>query len=127
AGAFYYAENGENSMHEVNSAISRVLGFGGRTEPMSIAEAAAEWGEGAANYSFGSNSRVRATRARRELGWSPSRGTLLDDIDRQTYPQSCQRWTRSTKRSSPISPHSLVSSGRKAPRQRKSSMFSARG
>jgi len=83
AGAFYYAENGENSMHEVNSAISRVLGFGGRTEPMSIAEAAAEWGDGAANYSFGSNSRVRATRARRELGWSPSRGTLLEDIEPQ--------------------------------------------
>jgi nucleoside-diphosphate-sugar epimerase len=83
AGAFYYAENGENSMREVNSAISRVLGFGGRTEPMSIAEAAAEWGDGAANYSFGSNSRVRATRARRELGWSPNHGTLLEDIERQ--------------------------------------------
>jgi nucleoside-diphosphate-sugar epimerase len=83
AGAFYYAENGENSMREVNSAISRALGFGGRTESMSISEAAAEWGDAAANYSFGSNSRVRATRARRELGWSPQRGTLLEDIERR--------------------------------------------
>jgi len=81
AGAFYYAENGENSMREINSAISRALGFGGRTESMSISEAAAEWGDAAANYSFGSNSRVRATHARRELGWSPSRGTLLEDIE----------------------------------------------
>jgi len=82
AGAFYYAENGENSMREVNAAISRALGFGGRTESISIPEAAAEWGDAAANYSFGSNSRVRATRARRELGWAPSRGTLLEDIAR---------------------------------------------
>lgn len=85
AGAFYYAENGENSMREVTAAISRMLGFGGRTEAMSIPEAAAEWGDGAANYSFGSNSRVRATRGRAELGWSPKRGTVLDDIERGSY------------------------------------------
>ena len=32
AGAFYYAENGENSMREVCEAISRILGQGGRTQ-----------------------------------------------------------------------------------------------
>jgi nucleoside-diphosphate-sugar epimerase len=85
AGAFYYAENGENSMREAAEAISRMLGLGGRTEPMSVDEAAAEWGESAVNYSFGSNSRVRATRARRELGWSPTRPALLDDIERGSY------------------------------------------
>ena len=31
AGAFYFAENGENSMREVCEAISRMLGQGGRT------------------------------------------------------------------------------------------------
>ena len=34
AGAAYYAEAGENSMREVCAAISRALGMGGRTEPM---------------------------------------------------------------------------------------------
>lgn len=79
-GAFYYAENGETSMRELCAAISRRLGYGGRTEPMSLAEAIAEWGEGAARYSYGSNSRVRAVRARRELGWAPHGPALLDSV-----------------------------------------------
>jgi nucleoside-diphosphate-sugar epimerase len=84
AGAFYYAENGENSMREAAAAISRRLGFGGRTAPMPIDEAVAELGDSAANYTFGSNSRVRGVRARRELGWSPRRIALLDEIERGT-------------------------------------------
>ena len=80
AGAFYYAENGETAMREVCEAINAVLGFGPATTPISIEEAAAEWGEGAANYTMGSNSRVRAVRARRELGWTPHRPSLLDTI-----------------------------------------------
>lgn len=82
AGALYYVENGENSMREVCEAISRVLGYGERTEGMSLEDAAAEWGEGAAKYTMGANSRVRAVRARRELGWRPSRPSLLDEIAR---------------------------------------------
>jgi len=85
AGAFCYAENGENSMREIAAAISRMLGFGGHTASMSIAEAVAEYGEAMTTYSFGSDSRVRAVRARRELGWSPRRPALLDDIERGSY------------------------------------------
>jgi nucleoside-diphosphate-sugar epimerase len=84
AAASYFAENGENSMREICEAISRKLGFGGRTAPMTLAEAAAESSEGAAAYTYGSNSRVRATRARRELGWSPSRPSLLDTLASST-------------------------------------------
>ena len=58
-------------MREMCEAISRMLGLGGRTESMTVGQAAGEWGEGAANDSMGSNSRVRAVRARSELGWSP--------------------------------------------------------
>jgi nucleoside-diphosphate-sugar epimerase len=85
AGAFYYAENGENSYREVAAAVSRMLGFGGRTQPMAIEEAVAELGESATNFSFGSNSRVRALRARRELGWEPKGRALLDEIERGSY------------------------------------------
>ncbi len=85
AGAFYFAENGENSMHEVCAAIGRTLGQDGRPESMTLEEAAAEWGEGAANYTMGSNSRVRAARARKELAWAPSAPSLLEEIERGCY------------------------------------------
>ena len=84
-GAFYYAENGENSMRELAEAISRMLGYGGRTEEMSIDEAVSEWGEGGARYTMGSNSRVRAVRARQELGWSPSAPSLPDEVEHGCY------------------------------------------
>jgi nucleoside-diphosphate-sugar epimerase len=85
AGAFYYLENDENSMREACQAIGRMLGLGERTEPTTLAEAAALWGEGAASYTMGSNSRVRAVRARRELGWAPHRPSLLEDIEHGSY------------------------------------------
>jgi len=85
AGAFYFAENGENSMREMCEAISRMLGFGGRTQSMTVDEAAHEWGESPANDTMGSNSRVRAKRARAELMWRPMGPSLIDDIERGCY------------------------------------------
>jgi nucleoside-diphosphate-sugar epimerase len=85
AGAFYYAENGENSYREIAAAISRMLGFGGVTQGMPMPEAIAEFGEGAARFSMGSNSRVRALRARGELGWNPAGRALLEEIERGCY------------------------------------------
>ncbi len=88
AGAFYFAENGENSMREVCEAISRMLGQGGKTQNMSIEEASAEWGAGAAENTMGSNSRVRAKRARAELGWKPRARSLIEEIARGCYAKS---------------------------------------
>ena len=79
AGAFYYAENGECSMKQIAEEIARALQLGG-TASMSQAEAATEWGEGSARWSFASNSRVRAVRARSELGSAPHRPGLLASI-----------------------------------------------
>jgi len=85
AGGFYFAENGENAMKEVCQAISRMLGYDGRTLAMSAEEAAAVWGDGPANATMGSNSRVRARRARQELGWTPKGASLLQEIATGCY------------------------------------------
>ncbi len=84
-GAFYFAENGENSMREMCQAISRMLGYGGDTQAMDLETAAAEWGEGPANDTMASNSRVRAVRARRELAWAPKAPSLIAEIERGCY------------------------------------------
>jgi len=70
AGAFYFVENGEASYAEIGAAIAQRLGLG-PVQSWSVEEASREWGEGHARYSFGSNSRVRGKRARRELDWKP--------------------------------------------------------
>lgn len=85
AGAFYYAENGENSMREICEAINRMRGIDGPSQSMTLAEASAEWGEGPAQNTMGSNSRVRAVCARRELGWNPHRPSLIDEIENGCY------------------------------------------
>ena len=85
AGEFYFAENGENSMRQVCEAINRKLGVNAGTVPMSLDEASREWGEGTAQNTMGSNSRVRAVRARAELGWRPSRPSLIDEIESGCY------------------------------------------
>ena len=76
--SLYWAENGENSMAELCAAINRAMGVNRPPEEMSVTEAAAEWGEGPAINTMGSNSRVRAVRARAELGWSPSGPTAIE-------------------------------------------------
>lgn len=85
AGAFYFAENGENSMKEVCEAINRMLGIDEAPIAMSLEEAAHAWGESAAQNTMGSNSRVRAVRARTELGWTPQKPTLIDEIEHGCY------------------------------------------
>ena len=82
AGAFYFAENGEATFADLGAAIARRLGLPGVTSlPPEVA--AQRWGEGKAYFSLGSNSRVRATRARTELGWSPRRASVLDWIAKE--------------------------------------------
>lgn len=82
AGAFYFVENGEASFAEIGAAIATRLGLG-PVQSWSVAEAALEWGQGHARYSFGSNSRVRALRARRELGWQPRHASLTQWITQE--------------------------------------------
>lgn len=80
AGSFFFAENGEASYRDICAAIARRLKLG---EPQAwpFAEAAKELGENSAAYTFGSNSRVRARRARGELGWQPKHGSATKWIE----------------------------------------------
>jgi nucleoside-diphosphate-sugar epimerase len=84
AGSFYYAEAGEHSMRELCEAINRMLGFQRPPTAMSMAEAAAEWGEGTAENTMASNSRVRAKRAR-QLGWKPGARDVIEEIEQGCY------------------------------------------
>jgi len=85
AGSFFFAEGGEARLVDIATAISEVLGFGGRTASVPAEEAIRLWGEDAARFGLASNSRIRAVRARRELGWSTTRGPLLDEIRSGSY------------------------------------------
>jgi len=81
AGAFYFVENGEASFGEIGAAIAARLGL--RVESLPAETAAQQWGEGRALYTFGSNSRVRARRARRELGWTPRHSSAIAWIEQE--------------------------------------------
>ena len=76
AGSFYFAENGEASFGLIGASIAKRLGQT-TVESLPPEEAARRWGESKAYFSLGSNSRVRAVRARRELGWNPQHSSVL--------------------------------------------------
>lgn len=82
AGSFYFAENGEASFAQLGAALAKRLGLA-RVESIDPDLAAERWGVARAYFSFGSNSRVRAARARRELGWSPGHSSAIDWIENQ--------------------------------------------
>ncbi len=76
AGAFYFAENGEASFAAIGEAIAVRLGIS-QVESIAAEDAAKAWGPARAYYTYGSNSRVLARRARRELGWTPRHDSAL--------------------------------------------------
>lgn len=81
-GSFFYAENGEAALIEVARDIARHLQVAG-PEPLAFDAAAKIWGEHATLYGFGSNSRVRADRARTELDWAPRHSSIFHDLPRE--------------------------------------------
>jgi nucleoside-diphosphate-sugar epimerase len=80
AASFFFAENGENSLKEVATSISRSLGFGGKTESWKAEDALRAEGDWA-RFALGSNSRVRAVNARRLLGWTPKAPSLAESVE----------------------------------------------
>jgi nucleoside-diphosphate-sugar epimerase len=89
-GSLFYAESGEASWKAMAAAVGRLLGLGGETRDWPIEEAIKEWGASAIT-TFGSNSRVNASKARKMLGWAPKAVALLDDIETGSYAEAIQR------------------------------------
>jgi len=78
AGTFCFIENGEASFEAMVGAIAERLGLG-PAQPWNAGDAIATLGRQTAVFSLGSNSRVRARRAR-ALGWAPRHASVLDWI-----------------------------------------------
>ncbi|MDC7694214.1 NAD-dependent epimerase/dehydratase family protein [Asticcacaulis sp. DXS10W] len=72
-GFFAFVENGESAFADMVQAIADALGLGQATGMTSEAAESA-WGREVAIFALGSNSRVRAKRAR-ALGWTPAQGS----------------------------------------------------
>ena len=79
AGSFYFAENGEASFSDVADALSRRLSLP-TIERLPADTAVRRWGMARALFTFGSNSRVRSVRARKDLDWRPVHASLQNWI-----------------------------------------------
>jgi len=82
AGTFYFVENGEASFRQMSTAIAHAMHLG-EPQDWPLEAAIAEWGYEMASYGLGSNSRVRADRPRKQLGWAPQHSSVLDWIARE--------------------------------------------
>jgi nucleoside-diphosphate-sugar epimerase len=83
AGSFFYLENGEANFKAITASIGKLLGMANGS--WTIDEAIAEWGPPTSWFALGSNSRVRADKARRMLGWQPKGPGLFYEIEQGCY------------------------------------------
>ncbi len=82
-GALYHAVAGEANWRTLARAAAKVRGVEARS--VSIDEAKDIWGPFIGPLFFGVSSRSRAVASRRDLGWSPTRLDLEDDILTGSY------------------------------------------
>jgi nucleoside-diphosphate-sugar epimerase len=78
AGSFFFAENGEAELEAIVEEIGRQLNL--PAQSWTESEAISALGRHAAVFSLGSNSRVRARKARELLGWRPRTNDILGSI-----------------------------------------------
>lgn len=84
AGSFFFLENGESSFREIAETIQDKLGFGRTAQSWTVEEAITEWGQEAAHFAFGSNSRIRSGKAKSFLGWAPRHSSVIDWLKEKT-------------------------------------------
>ncbi|WP_200837086.1 NAD-dependent epimerase/dehydratase family protein [Dyadobacter sp. 3J3] len=85
AGSYFYTENGSASLKDVAISISKMLGFEGKTESISLDTAIEKWGPDASAFGFASNSIVNSDKAKKLLGWNPKHSSILEDIATGSY------------------------------------------
>jgi nucleoside-diphosphate-sugar epimerase len=84
AGSYFYLESGEDTLGDVARAVGRLLGHNEPAQSMTMADAVAAWGP-PMSLSLGSNSRLRADKARAMLKWTPKGPPMIDDIENGSY------------------------------------------
>ena len=84
AGSFYFVAGGEASWREMAGAIGRLLGQNEMAISLPHPEAVRLLGPGFA-HAMGGNSRISSAKAQAMLGWSPSRPSILHDIEQGSY------------------------------------------
>ena len=77
SGSFFFLENGETNFKAIADTIHQKFRFEGVAQSWDIGDAVHEWGQEAAHFAFGSNSRICSDRARQVLGWSPKHTSVL--------------------------------------------------
>ena len=83
ADGYYFAENGEHVWGDIYKAVavsSHKAGYIPSDEVVSISADEADQFSPYARYLWGTNSRCRAVRARKILGWKPVEGSVEDEI-----------------------------------------------
>ena len=83
ADGYYFAENGEHVWEDIYKGVavsSHKAGYIPSDEVVSISADEADQLSPHAKYLWGTNSRCRAVRARKILGWRPVEGSIEDEI-----------------------------------------------
>lgn len=80
---YYFTENGEHIWGEISKLVASAAhrqGFISADEVVSVSAEEADKLSGHGSALWGANSRCRAIRARKLLGWSPKETSLIDEI-----------------------------------------------
>ena len=83
AGTMLHAVTDEIALGELATAVSRLVGAGGRTEALSLMEMYARGGGGGVSLSV--NKRLASEKTRKALGWAPTRYDILEDTEHGSY------------------------------------------
>jgi nucleoside-diphosphate-sugar epimerase len=78
SGSFFFLENGESSFKTIAETIHCRLGLAGTAQSWTVEEAVQEWGQEGAHFAFGSNSRIRSSKAKSLLAWMPNYSSVID-------------------------------------------------
>jgi nucleoside-diphosphate-sugar epimerase len=82
AGAMLHGVTDEVTMGDLADAASRLAGFGGKTEALSLTEMYVRGGGG---VSLSLNKRLASEETRNLVGWTPTRRDILADVEHGSY------------------------------------------